>query len=92
MLVILSATVMLVDYFVAIMQVKVSAANICATTFIEIIHVTVSVAIMWVYFLQYLMPMTISIVIIQVTVSVVAMYVTASSSNFIFFSQFRNNT
>ena len=47
---VLSATVMLVDHFVAIMQVKVSAANIWATTFIEIIHVTVSVAIMRVVF------------------------------------------
>ena len=38
------------------------------------------------YFLQCIMHMTISIVIMQVVVSVVAMYVTASSSKFIFLS------
>ena len=38
------------------------------------------------YFLQSIMHMTISIAIMQVAVSVVATYVTASSSNFISFS------
>ena len=37
------------------------------------------------YFLQCIMHMTISIVIVQVAVSVVAMYVTVSSNNFYFF-------
>ena len=35
MLVVLSATFMLVDLFIAIMQVKVSAANVWVTIFIE---------------------------------------------------------
>ena len=38
------------------------------------------------YFLQCIMHMTISLVIMQVAVSIVAMHVTASSSNFIFLS------
>ena len=38
------------------------------------------------YFVQCIMHMTISIVIILVTVSVVAMYVSVLSSNFIFLS------
>ena len=36
------------------------------------------------YFLQYIMHMTICIVIMHVTVFIVAMYVTVSGSNFIF--------
>ena len=36
------------------------------------------------YFLQYIMYMTICIVIMHVPVSIVAMYVTVSGSNFIF--------
>ena len=68
------------------MQVKVSAANGWVTIFIETVQVGVSVVIMQVYFLQWIMHMTISIAVMQVTVSVVAMYVTVSSSNFIFLS------
>ena len=41
---------MLVDLFVAILQVKVSAANMWGTIFIEIMHVGVSVVIMQVLF------------------------------------------
>ena len=41
---------MLVDLFVAVMQVKVSAKNMWVTTFIKIMHVGVSVAIMQVVF------------------------------------------
>ena len=36
------------------------------------------------YFVQCIMHMTISMVIMQVAVSIAAMYVTASSSNFVF--------
>ena len=70
------------------MQIKISAANMWVTVFIEIMQVGVSVAIMQVvsYFLQCIMHMPFSIVIMQVAVSVVAMYVTASSSNFMFIS------
>ena len=59
MLVILSATFMLVDLFVAIMELevsaaftqgKVSAANMWVTIFIEIMQVRASVAIMQVVF------------------------------------------
>ena len=103
MLVVISATLMLVNLFVAVMkvtvsiaimqlevsatfiQVKISAANMWVTFFIEIMQVGVSETIM-LYFLQCIMHMTISTVIMQVAVSVVAMYATASSSNFIFLS------
>ena len=37
------------------------------------------------YFLQWIMYMTIPIIIMHMTVSVVAMYVTVSSGNFTFF-------
>ena len=51
MSVVLSSTVMLVDLFVAFMQLKVSAANMWMTIFFfEIMHVGVSVAIMQVIF------------------------------------------
>ena len=49
MLVVLSATFILVDLFVVIMQVTVSAEimqNIWVTNFIEIMHVEVSVTMM----------------------------------------------
>ena len=59
MLVVLSATFMLVDLFVAIMQGtvsaafmqgKVSATNMWVTIFIEIMHMGVSVAVMQMIF------------------------------------------
>ena len=50
MSVVLSSTIMLVDFFVAFMQLKVSAANMWVTIFFEIMHVRVSVAIMQVVF------------------------------------------
>ena len=105
MLLVLSATIMLVDLFVAIthvivsfaimqlevsatfMKVKASAANIMVTIFIEIMRVGVSVAIMQVVFSavhyahDYFCCSDAG-----VTVSVVAMYVTVSISNFAFFS------
>ena len=54
------------------------------TISIETMHVRVSVAIMQVV-LQCNKHMTISIVVMQVAISVVAMYVTASSSSQPFF-------
>ena len=48
--VVLSSTIILVDLFVAFMQVKVSAANMWVTIFLEIMHVGVSVAMMQVIF------------------------------------------
>ena len=102
MLVVHSATVMLVDLSVAIMQVtvsvtimqlevsaafmqlKISAANMWVTIFIEIMEVgVVSVSIMHVFSAVHYAH---DIVIMQVTVSVVAMYLTVRSSNFIFLS------
>ena len=74
MLVVLSATLMLVDPFVAVMKVTIS---------VTIMQLEVSCR--W-YFLQCIMHMTISIVIMQVAVSTVAMHVTALSSKFIFLS------
>ena len=50
MSVVLSSTIMLVDLFVAFMQLKVSGANMWVTIFFEIMHVGVSVAIMQVVF------------------------------------------
>ena len=78
---------MLVDLFVAMMQVtvsvaitqlKISAANMWVTIFFEIMHV--GVAITQVVFSAV---QKIVIVIMQVTVSVIAMYVSVSSRNFI---------
>ena len=48
--VVLSSTIVLVDLFVAFMQVKVSAANMWVTIIFEIVHVGVSVTIMQVVF------------------------------------------
>ena len=53
------------------------------TIFIEIMQVGVSVAIMQVVFSTFHFAHDFSIVIMQVTVSIVALYETASSSNFI---------
>ena len=50
MSVVLSSTIMLVDLFVAFMQVKVSAANMWVTMIFEIMHVGVSVVIVQVVF------------------------------------------
>ena len=50
MSVVLSSTIMLVDLFIAFMQVKVSAANMWVTHFFEIMHLRVSIAIMQVVF------------------------------------------
>ena len=78
---------MLVDLFVAMMQVtvsvaitqlEISAANMWVTIFFEIMHV--GVAITQVVFSAV---QKIVIVIMQVTVSVIAMYVSVSSRNFI---------
>ena len=85
MSVVLSSTIMLVDLFVAFMQVKVSAANMWVTIFLKLCTWESLLQSCWWYFLQCIMHMTISIVIMQVTVSVEAMYVTVLCSNFIFF-------
>ena len=95
---VLSAAFMLVDLcfsYVAIMQLEVSAtlvqvkgsaANMWVTIFLKLCRwESLLQSHRW-YFLQCIMHMTISIVIIQVAVFVVAMYVTASSSKFIFLS------
>ena len=50
MSVVLSSTIMLVDLFIAFMQIKVSAANMWVTHFFEIMHLRVSIAIMQVVF------------------------------------------
>ena len=55
-------------------------------TFTVIMQMGVSVAIMQVVFLQNIMYMTFSILIIQVALSFAAMQVTVSSNNFIFLS------
>ena len=68
------------------MQMKVSVGNMWVTIFIEIMHVGVPVAIMHVVFSAVHYRHDNSIEIIQVTVSVVAVFVTVSSSNFIFLS------
>ena len=101
---VLSATIMFVDRFVAVMKVTFSVAIMQLEVSATLIQVNVSAANMWVtifleimqgvsllqscrcYFLQCIMHMTISIIIMLVAVSVVVMYVTASSSNFIFYS------
>ena len=83
-----SVAIMQLDISATLLQVKVSAANMWVTILLKFCRWE-SVAIMqscrW-YFLQCIMYMTISIVIMHVAVSVLAMYVTASSSNFIFLS------
>ena len=56
------------------------------TIFVEIMQVGVSLQLCRWYFLQFIMHMAIFIVIMQVTVSVVAMYATVSSKNFILLS------
>ena len=70
----------------AFMQVKVLAANMWVTIFIEIMYVGVSVIIMQVVFSTVHYAHDYFCVIMQVTVSVILMYVTGSSSNFIFLS------
>ena len=68
------------------MQVRISAANMWVTIFIEIMHMGVSVAIIQIVFSTVHYGHEYFYVIMQLTVSVVAMYVTVSSSNFIFLS------
>ena len=70
----------------AFMQVKVLAAKMWVTIFIEIMYVGVSVTIMQVVFSTVHYAHDYFCVIMQVTVSVILMYVTGSSSNFIFLS------
>ena len=100
MLVVPSATLMLVDLFVAVMKVTVSVAIMQLEVSTTLMSVKISAANMWVtifieimqvqscrwYFLQCIMHMTISVTIMQVAVSFVAMYMIASNSKFIFLS------
>ena len=88
MLVVLSATVLLVDLSVAIMQsevsaafmvMKVFAANMWVTFFIDIMQVESLLPLYRWYFLQCIMHITISIVIMQVAVPVVAVCVTTNN-------------
>ena len=102
---VLSATLMFVDLFVAVMKVTVFVAIMQLEVSATLMQVSVSAANMWVtifmeimqrgvsllqscrcYFLQCIMHVTISIIIMQVAVFVVVMYMTTSSSNFIFYS------
>ena len=82
-----SVAIMRLEVSATLMKVKISAAYMWGTIFIEIMQVGVSVLQLcrW-YFLQCIMCMAIFIVIMQVAVSIAAMYVTPSSSNFIFLS------
>ena len=68
------------------MWVNVFTANIWVTIFIEIMQVRVSVEIMQVIFSTVHYAHDYFYCNMQVAVSVVAMYVTASGSNFIFHS------
>ena len=95
-----SVAIMQLEVPATLMQAKVSTVNVWMTIFIEIMQVGVSVGIMQVvfsavhhahdyfilYYILYIILYSMSIVVMQVAVSVVAMYVTASSSNFIFLS------
>ena len=84
MSVVISSRIVLVDIFVAFMQAKVSAANTWVTIFLKsYAHRSVLQSCKW-HLLQCIMHMTVSIVIMQVTVFVEAMYVTVLCSNFIF--------
>ena len=80
-----SVAIMQLEVSAAFMQVKVLAANMWVTIFIEIMH-GVSVTIMQVVFSTVHYAHDYFFVIMQVTVSVILMYVTGSSSNFIFVS------
>ena len=104
MSVVLSATIMLVDLFVAIthvtvsvvimqlevsaafMQVKFSAANMWVTVFIEIMHMGVSVAIMQVVFSTVHYANDYFYCNYLGDCFCCSLYVTVSSSNFIFLS------
>ena len=65
---------------------EISAANAWVRIFIEIMQMGVSVAIMQVEFSIVRYADAYFYVIMQVPVSIVAMYVTASSSRFLFLS------
>ena len=91
----LFVAVMKVTFSVAIMQFEVSAtliqenvsaANMWVTIFWKLCRGVSLLQSCKCYFLQCIMHMTISIIIMLVAVSVVVMYVTVSSSNFIFYS------
>ena len=96
---------MLVDLFVAIMQVTVSVTTMQLEVSVLLMQVTVSAANIWVKIFSVIMQVGVcykyagvfssvhyahncfySIIIMQVTVSVIAMSVTISSNNFIFLS------
>ena len=80
-----SVAVMQLEVSATLMQVKIFAANMWVTILLKLCRWSLLQSCRW-YFLQCIMHMTISIVIMQVAVSIVAMYVTASSSKFIFLS------
>ena len=77
-----SIAIMQLEVSATLMQVKISAAYMWVTIFIEIMPVEFLLQSCRWYFLQCIMHMTISIVIMQVAVSIVAMCATASSSSF----------
>ena len=70
----LPVAIMQLEVFAAHMQVTVSAANMWVTIFIVIMLMGESLLQLcrW-YFLQYIMHMIVSIVIMQVTLSFIAM-------------------
>ena len=85
----LSIAIMLESESVAIMLVLSFYCSYVVRSFCSIYAGEISAANLWVAIfesLQCIMYMTISIVIMQVTASVEAMYLTVSSSNFIFLS------
>ena len=79
-----SVAIMQLEVLATFMQVKASAANIWVTFFL--LKLLSLLQTCKCYFLKCIMYMTISVVIMQVAVFIIAMYVTASSSNFIFLS------
>ena len=81
-----SVAIVQLEVSAALMQVKSSAANMWVTVFLKLCTwESLLQSCKW-YFLQCIKHMTISVLIMQVPVSIVAMHVTASSSNFIFLS------
>ena len=79
-----SVAIMQLDISAAFMQVKVSTAKMWVTIFIEIMHVAVSVSIMQVVFSA--VHNAHDYFVLTSNDDVVALYVTVSSSNFIFLS------
>ena len=68
-----SVAIMQLENSGAHMQVTVFAAKMCLTIFVVILKMGVSVELCRWYFLQCIMHMTVSVVIMQVSLSFIAM-------------------